>query len=257
VHAWLVCAPSSLRQLDERKDYDKLVAIKAGLATVYGHKVIDALVTKQRKFVREGALKKVCRGGKVKSFHFWLLSDYLIYASPLGGGKYALNRCLELAHLRAFPCAYDPQGGGIAKLASSSSSSSSSSSGGAVASTALPGMELLSNEKSFVALCATAADRDAWLADIAEWADAANGRSEPLGPLGAGDGLKSRAAFRHRGSGADGGLGRPADEARAVDLVGTEERTEKHEKTGKVTKQWTVYFFPVWGGVAFPNEYVE
>jgi hypothetical protein len=169
------------------------------------------------------------------------LSDYLIYASPLGGGKYALNHCLELAHLRAFPCAYDPQGGGIAKLTATSSSSADKGS----ASTALPGMELLSNEKSFVALCATAADRDAWLADIAEWADAANGSSGPLGPLGAG--LKSRAAFRHRGSGADAGLGRPADEARAVDLVGTEERTEKHEKTGKVTKQWTVYFFQVGG----------
>lgn len=87
-------------QLDERKDYDKLLSIKAALTTVYGHKVIDNLVTKQRKFVREGALKKVCRGGRVKNYHVWLLSDYLIYASPLGGGKYTLNHCLELAHLR-------------------------------------------------------------------------------------------------------------------------------------------------------------
>lgn len=115
-------------------------------------------------------------------------------------------------------------------------------------SSSLPGMELLSNEKSFVALCATTADRDAWLADIAEWADAANGSTSGGatsggGPLGNGD-AKSRSAFRHRSEG-DAGLGRPADEARAVDLVGTEERTEKNEKTGKVEKHWTVYLLQV------------
>ena len=107
-------------------------------------------------------------------------------------------------------------------------------------------MELLSNEKSFVALCATEADRDAWLADIAEWAAAAAGNNNniraSMAAGGGGEGTPSKtSAFRSN----DRDVERPPNEIQAVEVVGTEERTELNEKTGKVAKQWTVYVFRV------------
>ncbi len=78
-----------------KENFEKLLEIQASLITIGNEPVVQKLVTMERKFIKEGDLKKVCRR-KNKTFRFWLFHDYLIYATALGGDKYTFNRALEL-----------------------------------------------------------------------------------------------------------------------------------------------------------------
>jgi hypothetical protein len=78
-----------------KENFEKLLEIQGSLITMSSEPVVQKLVTMERKFLKEGDLKKVCRR-KNKTFRFWLFHDYLIYASALGGDKYTFNRALEL-----------------------------------------------------------------------------------------------------------------------------------------------------------------
>ena len=78
-----------------KENFEKLLEIQASLITMGNEPVVQKLVTMERKFLKEGDLKKVCRR-KNKTFRFWLFHDYLIYASALGGDTYTFNRALEL-----------------------------------------------------------------------------------------------------------------------------------------------------------------
>jgi hypothetical protein len=78
-----------------KKNFEHLLEIQNSLVTIGNEPIIQKLASMERTFIRQGDLKKVCRK-KNKLFRFWLVSDYLIYASSLGGDKYSFNRAMEL-----------------------------------------------------------------------------------------------------------------------------------------------------------------
>lgn len=123
---------------------------------------MDTLVSRQRRFIREGPLVKVCRNAN-KTFMFWLTNDYLIYASSLPNGKYSLNHCIELMRCRVFSREYNGS----------------------------HGFEILANEKTFIALATSQGQRDEWLRDITDAIE-----KEQAGAGGNAGGFRSSAAQR-------------------------------------------------------------
>jgi hypothetical protein len=86
-----------------KKNFEKLLEIQASLVvsnSMFGmddtnKHVVARLANTERKFIKEGDLKKVCRK-KNKTFRFWLFSDYFIYGSALGNGSFSFHRALDL-----------------------------------------------------------------------------------------------------------------------------------------------------------------
>ncbi len=87
----------------DKKNFEKLLEIQSSLVVssfnVTGQeKIISRLASTDRKFLKEGDLKKVCRKSN-KTFRFWLFSDYLIYGEGTGGRTYTFHRALEVKTL--------------------------------------------------------------------------------------------------------------------------------------------------------------
>jgi hypothetical protein len=136
-----------------KENFEKLLEIQASLITIGNEPVIQKLVTMERKFLKEGDLKKVCRR-KNKTFRFWLFHDYLIYGGALGGDKYSFNRALELNK-----CSVQPHSSSDAKHA----------------------FEIYGAEKSFVVIAPTQTVCDEWIEAIkaaAQSLRAARGENE-------------------------------------------------------------------------------
>jgi len=181
----------------ERRNFDKLAEIKNSIYSVSLRSSVldDTFVSKKRKFCREGTLVKVCRSAN-KPFMFWLLSDYLIYASPVANGSYTLNQCIELSECRVYSRDYEGQ----------------------------PAFEVLSANKTFIAICANSEIRDLWFNDL----------EDNIGNLM----NTRRGSFVNRDSLVD----KDGAEIKEVSVIGWEERTE--EPAG------TYYKFQctTWGG---------
>ena len=125
--------------ITERRNYDKLLSIKNSIysMSLATNLLDDTFVSKKRRFCREGSLVKVCRSAN-KTFMFWLLSDMLIYASPVANGSYTLNRCIQLSQCRVY--SKDHEGA--------------------------PAFEVLSDKKTFIVLPPTPEIRDLWFNDL-------------------------------------------------------------------------------------------
>jgi hypothetical protein len=84
-----------------KRNYEKLLEIQSFLVVTTNllyavdGKFVQKLNSPDRKFIKEGDLKKVCRK-KNKTFRFWLFNDYLCYGSALGNSTYSFHRALDL-----------------------------------------------------------------------------------------------------------------------------------------------------------------
>ena len=122
-----------------KKNFEKLLEIQSKfVAMVSQDPVVQKLVSMERLFLREAELKKVCRKEN-KRFMFWLFSDYLLYASALGGGTYSLNRAIVLSTASA--------------IEHTSTSIRNA-------------FDILGSEKSFTVICSSGKERDEWLQAI-------------------------------------------------------------------------------------------
>eukprot|EP01038_Epipyxis_sp_PR26KG_P012646 gene12646-16955_t len=81
-----------------KTNFEALLEIQQSLVSanlIGSDPIIQKLASMDRTFIKQGDLKKVCRK-KNKTFRFWLFSDYILYGSSLGTGKFSLNRCIDL-----------------------------------------------------------------------------------------------------------------------------------------------------------------
>jgi hypothetical protein len=84
-----------------KRNYEKLLEIQSALVVTTNllyavdGKFVQKLNSPDRKFLKEGDLKKVCRK-KNKLFRFWLFNDYLCYGSSLGNSTFSFHRALDL-----------------------------------------------------------------------------------------------------------------------------------------------------------------
>lgn len=84
-----------------KRSFEKLLDIQESFV-MGSDPLLSKLASKDRHFIIEGDLKKVCRRTN-KTFRFWLISDYLIYGSALSAGKYSFNRAFPLQQITAMP----------------------------------------------------------------------------------------------------------------------------------------------------------
>jgi hypothetical protein len=82
--------------INDKKNLEQLLEIQASLVVTGSYDnanewVVPKLASMERKFVKQGDLKKVCRR-KNKLFRFFLCNDYLLYGSALGNGSYTFHR---------------------------------------------------------------------------------------------------------------------------------------------------------------------
>ena len=122
------------------------------------------LVLPNRKIVRDGMLDKVCRKG-IKKRRFVVLTDLLVYGSPLPGAKdkWVFSRCIDLKDERVKLERVPPQ------------------------HEREFGFAILSSEKSFIVLCESQFELDKWMSTIQECADSARAREagRPMSIAGA------------------------------------------------------------------------
>ena len=128
--------------ISEKENFEKLLSIRdCFVPNILGQDaVLVNLVSNGRKFIYEGDLTKVCRKAD-KVFRFWLFSDYLVYATAVGGGMYKWNRALDIAYCRV------KRRGGMGTEESRS-------------------FEIYGLEKSFVVLAANHEERERWVRSI-------------------------------------------------------------------------------------------
>jgi hypothetical protein len=125
----------------QKLNFEKLVTIQAGfVAVAYQDPVITNLVSMDRKFLRVGDLKKVCRKEN-KLYRWWLFNDYLMYATVNFGGTYSLNRAIPLDSCT------------VNKHTSTSVRNA---------------FDVHSTEKSFTVICNSGEERDIWMRDISD-----------------------------------------------------------------------------------------
>ena len=131
-------------ELENQKNYTKLLEIQASMVKtgLVGDSFLDKLATKDRTFLKEGDLVKVCRK-KNKTFRFWLFSDELMY-----GAKYPGTTQFEFhRHIPLSSCSVtNYQGKGESET----------------------GLQINSSEKSFVVLNYTKYERDEWFEALDE-----------------------------------------------------------------------------------------
>jgi hypothetical protein len=127
--------------VEEKMNFEKILSIQKSIVTLnlFPDLVIQNLVNNNRRFIMEDDLTKVCRK-KNKEFRFWLFNDYLIYGASIPGGKYQLNRCIDLT-----TCAVE-----IDKSLGHNVKS----------------FQLLGAEKSFVLICTTDAQLEKWVKGV-------------------------------------------------------------------------------------------
>jgi hypothetical protein len=82
--------------INDKKNLEQLLEIQNSLIVTGTYDnanewVVPKLASMERKFVKQGDLKKVCRR-KNKLFRFFLCNDYLLYGSAVGNGQYTFNR---------------------------------------------------------------------------------------------------------------------------------------------------------------------
>lgn len=85
----------SKRNVEKLKEIQSILIVTTSLFQSVDSKFMQNLVSPERRFIKEGDLKKVCRK-KNKSFRFWLFNDYLVYGSNMGNSSYSFNRALVL-----------------------------------------------------------------------------------------------------------------------------------------------------------------
>lgn len=83
------------RNVEKLKEIQSILIVTTSLFQSVDSKFMQNLVSLDRRFIKEGDLKKVCRK-KNKSFRFWLFNDYLVYGSNMGNSSYSFNRALLL-----------------------------------------------------------------------------------------------------------------------------------------------------------------
>lgn len=88
--------------LKDKQNFEKLLQLQESLVVQSSmfksvdSGIVQRLASTERKFLKEGDLKKVCRKSN-KTFRFWLLSDYLIYGEKGGSGQsYVFHRAMDL-----------------------------------------------------------------------------------------------------------------------------------------------------------------
>jgi len=86
------------KMIGKSAEFDTLMAIQLKFEA---NTVLNLLDVPSRRFVREGDLDKLCRNG-VKSRHFWLFNDKLIYAVYLLNG-YQLHQDIDLRECEIAP----------------------------------------------------------------------------------------------------------------------------------------------------------
>eukprot|EP01029_Cantina_marsupialis_P000177 TRINITY_DN10168_c0_g1_i1.p1 TRINITY_DN10168_c0_g1~~TRINITY_DN10168_c0_g1_i1.p1 ORF type:complete len:1379 (-),score=454.82 TRINITY_DN10168_c0_g1_i1:77-3745(-) len=120
-----------IEQMQRRqKNYEKLKQIEDKFTSGPN----SSLLEKDRYFINEGTLRKVCRR-KTKEFQFFLFSDTFIYAHSTGMGKYKINRRIALDTLSVTECE-------------------------------ATSFNVISPQKSFVVKCNSSIERDRWVDDI-------------------------------------------------------------------------------------------
>ena len=85
-------------ELERQRNYAKLLDIQYSVTKtgLLGDAFLDSLASKDRVFLKEGDLVKVCRKAN-KTFRFWLFSDYAMYGSKyVGTGKFEFHRSIKL-----------------------------------------------------------------------------------------------------------------------------------------------------------------
>jgi hypothetical protein len=124
--------------IKEKKNFESLISIRDSFF-LSQDPVLAALVSNDRKLIREGDLVKVCRKAD-KIFRFWLFNDYLVYGEPIGGGKYKWSRALDMSTCKA-------------KRRGENGSDARS-------------FEIHAAKKSFVVLAASREDRERWVWEL-------------------------------------------------------------------------------------------
>ncbi len=105
---------------------------------------VQKLASTERKFIKEGDLKKVCRK-KNKTFRFWLFNDYLCYGQSNGNSTFTFHRALDLSRCKVQEHAGELSGKKFKHC-----------------------FELLGAEKSFVVICASDSQRTDWMEKITQ-----------------------------------------------------------------------------------------
>ena len=135
--------------MEKIQNLEKLLALESQFIS----RAPIGLVLPNRTIERDGMLDKVCRKG-VKKRRFVVLSDLIVYGSPLPGAKekWVFSRCIDLKDPRVKIEHVAPQ------------------------HEREFGFAILSAEKSFIVLCESQFQLTAWMSKIQECADAARAR---------------------------------------------------------------------------------
>ena len=115
--------------------FEKLLSIQQCFTVFVSDPIVQKIATMDRKFVKEGVLKKVCRKQN-KSFMFWLFSDIIMYGTSLGNDTFSFNRAMDLRQIV------------VAEHKSSSTANA---------------FEILGAEKSFVVIAVSTDERREWM----------------------------------------------------------------------------------------------
>ena len=129
--------------------FEKLLSIQQSFTVFASDPILQKIATMDRKFVKEGVLKKVCRKQN-KSFMFWLFSDIIMYGTSLGNETFSFNRAMDLRQIV------------IAEHKSSSTPNA---------------FEILGAEKSFVVIASSTEERNEWMETIKSTKDALSAAS--------------------------------------------------------------------------------